>query len=138
MERSWLTLQKEEQKGVFFVHRARELVAFRVYFTSHTQQICRILAAWGLFLNYRIIRQRWNGLPAAQGLRGACDDCGERVMSLDQVSQNNTPMSASAPHLAKVDTFVRRSASNDSPSLRTPRNRGLPPVETPAVQRRYP
>jgi sugar transferase (PEP-CTERM system associated) len=59
-------------------------------------------------------------------------------MSLDQVSQNNTSMNASAPHLAKVDTFVRRSTSNDSPSLRTPRNRGLAPVETPAVQRRYP
>src|SRR5882672_8480036 len=59
-------------------------------------------------------------------------------MSLDRVSQNNTPMSASAPHLAKVDTFVRRSASTDSPSLRTPRNRALPPVEPPAVQRRYP
>ena len=59
-------------------------------------------------------------------------------MSLDQVSQNNTPVSASAPHLAKVDAFVRRSTSNDSPSVRTPRNRALPPAETSAVQRRYP
>jgi sugar transferase (PEP-CTERM system associated) len=59
-------------------------------------------------------------------------------MSLDRVSQNNTPMSASAPHLAKADTFVRRGASNESPALRTPRNRALPPVEPSATQRRYP
>jgi len=59
-------------------------------------------------------------------------------MSLDQVSQNNTPVAASAPHLAKVDTFVRRSASSDSPSLRTPRPRILPSAEAPASQRRYP
>jgi len=59
-------------------------------------------------------------------------------MSLDQVSQNNTPVNASAPHLAKVDAFVRRSTSNDSASVRMPRNRALPPAETSTVQRRYP
>jgi sugar transferase (PEP-CTERM system associated) len=59
-------------------------------------------------------------------------------MSLDQVSQNNTPVSASAPHLAKIDAFVRRSASNDTPSLRTSRGRVTPPVDIGAAQRRYP
>ena len=37
-------------------------------------------------------------------------------MSLDGVSQNNTHLSASAPQLAKIDAFVRRSAANDTPS----------------------
>ncbi len=58
-------------------------------------------------------------------------------MSLDQVSQNNTPANASAPHLVKADAFVRRSTSSDSPSLRTQRARNVPPADIPA-QRRYP
>lgn len=59
-------------------------------------------------------------------------------MSLDGLSQNNTPLSVSAPHLAKIDAFVRRSASNDSPSIRTPRPRLLPPAEALGTARRYP
>jgi len=36
-------------------------------------------------------------------------------MSLDGVSQNNTHLNASAPNLAKIDAFVRRSGANDTP-----------------------
>ncbi len=59
-------------------------------------------------------------------------------MSLDRVSQNDTQISASTPHLAKADAFVRRSASNDSLSIRAPRSRALPATGTLAAQRRYP
>ena len=59
-------------------------------------------------------------------------------MSLDGVSQNNTHLNVSAPHLTKIDAFVRRGASNDSPSLKTSRFRLLRSAEGPASARRYP
>lgn len=59
-------------------------------------------------------------------------------MSLDGVSQNNTHLSVSAPHLNKTETFVRRSAANDTPS-RAERYRLVTPLpEASATPRRYP
>jgi len=60
-------------------------------------------------------------------------------MSLDGVSQNNTQLNvaAAAQNLAKVDPFVRRSASGDTPS-RAARYRVLLSTESPGTQRRYP
>ena len=58
-------------------------------------------------------------------------------MSLDGVSQNNTHLSASAPQLAKIDAFVRRSAANDTPS-RAARYRVVQLPEASATPRRYP
>jgi len=58
-------------------------------------------------------------------------------MSLDGVSQNNTPLNVSAQPLAKVDAFVRRSSSNDTPS-RAARYRALPQAESSSAPRRYP
>ena len=60
-------------------------------------------------------------------------------MSLDGVSQNNTQLNlaAAAQNLAKVDPFVRRSASGDTPS-RAARYRVLLSTEAPSPQRRYP
>ena len=56
-------------------------------------------------------------------------------MSLKRVSQNNTPLNASAP--AKIDAFVRRSTFNDSVS-RGPRFRAAPSNDVSASPRRYP
>ncbi|HEX4634931.1 MAG TPA: TIGR03013 family XrtA/PEP-CTERM system glycosyltransferase [Rhizomicrobium sp.] len=58
-------------------------------------------------------------------------------MSLDGVSQNNTHLNASAPHLTKIDAFVRRSAANDTPS-RAARYRVVQLPEASATPRRYP
>ena len=58
-------------------------------------------------------------------------------MSLDRVSQNNTPLNASAPHAPKIDAFVRRSTFNDSVS-RAPRFRAVPSNDVSASPRRYP
>lgn len=58
-------------------------------------------------------------------------------MSLDGVSQNNTHLNASAPHLPKIDAFVRRSAANDTPS-RAARYRLVQLPEPSATPRRYP
>src|SRR5882757_6936325 len=66
------------------------------------------------------------------------DDDGEWVMSLDGASQNNTQLKAAAQHLAKIDAFVRRSPSGDSPS-RAARYRVLLSAESPSgTQRHYP
>ena len=62
---------------------------------------------------------------------------GGSVMSLDGVSQNNTHLSGSAPHLTKIDAFVRRSAANDTPS-RAGRYRVVQLPELSATPRRYP
>src|SRR5258706_8732712 len=70
-------------------------------------------------------------------LSDAGDD-GGWVMSLDGVSQNNTHLNVSAPHLTKIDAFVRRSASNDAPSNRPARFRLLRSTENAASPRRYP
>ncbi|HJT44236.1 MAG TPA: TIGR03013 family XrtA/PEP-CTERM system glycosyltransferase [Rhizomicrobium sp.] len=61
-------------------------------------------------------------------------------MSLDGVSQNNTQLNlaAPAPHLGKIDAFVRRGASTEAPAARVPRMRILPPAETAGAARRYP
>jgi len=58
-------------------------------------------------------------------------------MSLDGVSQNNTHLNASAPNLAKIDAFVRRSGANDTPS-RAARYRVVQLPEASATPRRYP
>lgn len=58
-------------------------------------------------------------------------------MSLDGVSQNNTHLSVSAPHSSKIETLVRRSAANDTPS-RAARYRPMPMPEASATLRRYP
>jgi len=68
---------------------------------------------------------------------GKASDDGDWVMSLDGVSQNNTHLSASAPQLAKIDAFVRRSAANDTPS-RAARYRVVQLPEASATPRRYP
>jgi sugar transferase (PEP-CTERM system associated) len=68
---------------------------------------------------------------------GEAGDDGGWVMSLDGVSQNNTHLSVSAPHLSKIETIVRRSAANDTPS-RAERYRLVPMPEAPGTPRRYP
>src|SRR6185436_9317770 len=63
-------------------------------------------------------------------------------MSLDGLSQNNTPLNVPAPsqRLGKIDAFVRRSAVNDpsSPGVNAPRYRVVGSAETSSVPRRYP
>ena len=58
-------------------------------------------------------------------------------MSLEGASQNNTPLKVSAQHLGKIDAFIRRSPSGDSPS-RAARYRVLLSAESSGPQRRYP
>lgn len=68
---------------------------------------------------------------------GEANDDGGSGISLDGVSQNNTQLNASAPDLAKIDAFVRRSAANDTPS-RAGRYRVVELPEASATPRRYP
>jgi hypothetical protein len=75
---------------------------------------------------------------AAQSLPDETGDDEGWGMSLDGMSQNNTPVNVSAQHLAKIDAFVRRSASNDSPATRGSRPRIAAPAEAIAAPRRYP